>query len=144
MFPNVEILKVIFDRGRSCWAVWTVSFLYYYCSQRINNQWYVQNECLQSLSLYQNLANLTLSMDFEITEHDQQMGDHDMAWLWHCFFQWFKATKLVAKVCLQLKRCTWIQLSGDFERHNQTSRFVIVVVENGERSSHIVKPVKEG
>jgi hypothetical protein len=90
------------------------------------------------------LANLTLSIDFEITEHDQRTGDHDMAWLLRCFFQWFKATKLVAEVCLQLKQCTWIQLSGDFKRHNQISWFVVVVVENGERSSRIVKPVKEG
>ena len=57
-----------------------------------------------------------------------------------------KQPKLLLKcvLTLQLKQCTWIQLSGDIEEHNQISRFVTVVFENGERSSRIVKPVKEG
>jgi hypothetical protein len=45
--------------------------------------------------------------------------------------------------CLQLKQCTWIQLSEDYDGHNQISRFIVLEVENRERSSHIVKPVKE-
>ena len=143
MFPDVEILKVIFDGWRYCWAVWTVSFVTIVCSQRINNRRYVQNECLRLLSLYRNLANLTLGIDFEITEHDQWTGDHDMAWFRRCFFRRFKATKLVAEACLQLKRCAWIQLSVDYDGHNQISRFIVVEVENRERSSRIVKPVKE-
>jgi hypothetical protein len=46
--------------------------------------------------------------------------------------------------CLQLKRCTWIQLSSDSAGRDQISRFIIVDVENRERSSRIVRPVKEG
>jgi hypothetical protein len=103
-----------------------------------------QDECLRSLSLYRNLANLTLSIDFEVAENDEWMHNHDMAWYRRCFFRRFKATKLAAEVCLRLKRCTWIQLSSDSAGHNQISRFIIVDVENRERSSCIVRPVREG
>ena len=70
--------------------------------------------------------------------------NHNMAWYQCCFFRWFNATKLVAEVCLQLKQCTWIQQLIDIKGHDQRSWFIVTEVENQERSSHIVKPVKEG
>jgi len=124
MFPNLTILKVIFNGYRPYqWAVWT-------------------NECLQPLSLYRDLTNLTLSLNLELAENDRLKNDHDLAWWRRCFLRRFEATKLVAGVCLQLKRCTWVQQYTDSMGNDEIFRFMVEEGENPEKS-RVVKSIKE-
>lgn len=124
MFPNLTNLHVVFDGyKRYNWAVWT-------------------NECLQPLSLHHNLVYLTLCLDFELAEKDWLYHDNDMAWYRRCFLRRFEATKLVAQVCLQLKRCMWLQQSVDYEGNDQTYEFVIVQEGQAFDKRRVVKPVK--
>jgi hypothetical protein len=78
-----------------------------------------------------------------LAENDRLKYDHDMAWYRRCFLRRFEATKLIAEVCIQLKRCMWTQLSIDNEGNDQRFRFTLVEVEDRERSSRMVKPIKE-
>ena len=127
------------DDRRYRWAVWTVSRIPYCLRYRVLSRF--QDKCLASLSLYHDLIYLTLNLDFELAEDDMLKDDHDMAWYRRCFLRRFEATKLIAKVCPQLKRCRWMQQGIDSEGNHQFFEFVLE--EDAVERCQIVRPIKE-
>ena len=89
--------------------------------------------------MFHNLVYLKLSLDFEIGADDLLYEDHDIAWYRRCFFRRFRATEDIAKVCLGLRRCNWVQLGIDSEGNDQEYGFVILE----EAENRVVKPVMQ-
>ena len=91
----------------------------------------------------QNLADLTLSHDFEVQAGDTLMHDYDYARWVRSYERRLNATQKVASACPKLQRCCWVQTDGN--RYSALEHpFVIVERQplDGE-SSRVVRSVKQ-